>query len=167
MISIVVQVPGSPSAVTRSILLGNNRGIAIVDEADYAEVSQFNWRILKAPHTSYAHRHVGDKNQYLHTFLTGWTETDHANRDGLDNRRCNLREVTAHTQNMANRKSTGGASQFKGVTFDKRWGKWHAKIKYNGKRTYLGGFANEEDAARAYDEAAIAQWGEFASVNFS
>ena len=39
-------------------------------------------------------------------------------------------------------------------------------IKINGRSTYLGRFTDEVDAARAYDEAAITAWGEFAHLNF-
>lgn len=43
---------------------------------------------------------------------------------------------------------------------------WQAQISRGGKYEYLGAFQSEEDAARAYDTAAIRVHGEFACLNF-
>jgi len=51
-------------------------------------------------------------------------------------------------------------SGFKGVTFSRRRGTWQAKIKNNQIVRHIGTFHTPEDAARAYDEHAIALWGE-------
>jgi len=48
----------------------------------------------------------------------------------------------------------GGTSRFKGVSWHTKEGKWRVQINVEGKNTTLGSFANEELAARAYDEAA-------------
>jgi hypothetical protein len=49
---------------------------------------------------------------------------------------------------------SGGSSRFKGVSSDKRKGKWEVKIMIDGRSTNLGKFNDEKVAARAYDEAA-------------
>ena len=49
-----------------------------------------------------------------------------------------------------------GNSAYRGVCFVKRNRKYQAQIRHAGKLNTLGRFNNEEDAARAYDAAAIA-----------
>jgi hypothetical protein len=91
-------------------------------------------------------------------------QVDHISRDGLDNRKCNLRKAT-HTQNQINSISNRGTSKYKGVSWDKSRSKWVGKLG-NGPDHFLGRFDSEEDAARAYDRAVIQKYGEFARPNF-
>ncbi len=92
---------------------------------------------------------------------------DHINHNGLDNRRVNLRMVTAQ-QNSWNVKKPRGkfSSKYKGVSFDKRSKKWTAAIFYKGKRIYIGQFDDEETAGRAYDLKAKELFKEYACLNF-
>lgn len=47
-----------------------------------------------------------------------------------------------------------GKSVFRGVAWHERSQKWQARIKENGSERSLGYHATEEEAARAYDDAA-------------
>lgn len=88
---------------------------------------------------------------------------DHINRNSLDNRRQNLR-VCSHRENLWNRNNGRQThSGFIGVTPNGRG--WSAKIR-RGKQVYLGHFPSAEQAARAYDAAALEHYGEFAVLNF-
>ena len=149
--------------------------ITLIDESDFADVSQWKWYATRDFTTGkfYAARQVtiGKKKQkllYLHTYLMGFKRTDHKNRDTLDNRRENLRECTSqdNARNRSLRKDS--ITRFKGVHFRPNRKSVVALIWLQGKSVSLGSFSSEriEDAARAYDAAARMHFGEFASLNF-
>jgi len=153
---------------------------ALVDDEDYASASAFKWRsrgVVRKDGSilTYAVRTINckvdgrkfAKIQGLHQFIvSGYTMIDHIDGDGLNNQRHNIRPAT-NSLNQANRKtlSPSASSRFRGVTLHKRLGLWQAAIKVNQKNFYLGVFHNERDAARAYNEAALIHFGEFASLN--
>ena len=81
-------------------------------------------------------------------------QIDHINHNKLDNQKENLRLVTQQENfwNTPIRKTN--TTGYKGVSIEKRTGKFIAQIVFNGKQKYLGSFSEKEKAALAYNEAA-------------
>jgi len=148
--------------------------VAQVDDADYEWLSAWKWYAKWDGWHWYAMRNSPyDANGKQHTILMHrqilgaqpGEQVDHRNRKGLDNQRHNLRFCT-YSQNQANRKKRAGCmSQYKGVHWDKRAGKWQARIRVHGKWIHLGLFDDEIAAALAYNKAATEYFGEFARPN--
>jgi len=94
-----------------------------------------------------------------------WEEIDHKDGDKLNCLDNNLRVCTP-AQNQRNKKiQNNNTSGDKGVTWSKKARKWQAQITVNGDVIFLGYFDTKEDAARAYNAAAIIHHGEFAVLN--
>jgi hypothetical protein len=116
----------------------------------------------------YAVRHSGPhkigKRVGLHRAILGVPaayEIDHKDHHGLNNRRSNLR-LGSRSQNLGNSRWRIGLSGFRGVHHRKEGRPWAACCAGQ----YLGRFATAEEAARAYDAAALERFGEFATLNF-
>lgn len=77
----------------------------------------------------------------------------------------NVRWATI-SQQGANTRARVATSKYKGVSLIRSSGKWGAWIRANGKSQTLGRYTTEQEAARAYDRAALVSFGEFARVNF-
>ncbi len=93
-------------------------------------------------------------------------EPDHIDRDIHNNQKSNLRAATP-SQNKANRRMfKNNTSGYRGVSLHNRDLVWESKITVNGKPKYLGRHKTIEEAAIAYDKAALVHFGEFANTNF-
>jgi hypothetical protein len=139
---------------------------ALVDDDDFELVSKYKWHVT---YKGYAETSIylggGRKNRKVkklkmhrvilekHNLIQEDLETDHINRNKLDNRKSNLRMVT----NQLNQLNTGlrkdNTSGYKGVHWDKLNKKWRAQINYNGKKIGLGYFQTAKEASGSYKEA--------------
>ncbi len=93
-------------------------------------------------------------------------EIDHIDHNRNNNRLENLRLVSRHQNNGNAGLSLHNSSGYKGVSWFKRKRLWRAYIKKMGKQHHLGYFPSAEDAAMAYNKAAIAYFGsDYANLN--
>lgn len=152
---------------------------AFVDARDASKVLPHYWRISADPNgqTFYVMTKIEGHSVQMHRLILGMTDpekiVDHKDHYGINNTRENIRIATG-SQSGANRRKPfkPTSSRYKGVNWTGKNSKnrpWQATIhdKVDGKRrtVFLGYFANEADAARAYNAAAIERFGEFACLN--
>lgn len=160
---------------TFDLPLTNCQKSAIVSTSDADWASDFAWHVMKVGYVArtvydpatqkstpvYLHREIFDRRG----LSLGRARIDHKNGNKLDNSFHNLR-LASQSQNMSNRqKPISNTSGFKGVRFHKPTGKWQAYIKHNYKQKHLGLFVSAEDAALAYNKAAVELHGQFACLN--
>lgn len=158
--------------MSREIKLTQGKA-TLVDDDDFEWLSQWKWYANKQGNKYYAMRNVSIGNGRhrvirIHREIIQTPEgmyTDHIDGDGLNNQKSNLR-ICTNQQNQFNRGgSNGTSSKYKGVHWYKQTKRWHARIKINGGLNHIGYFNNEEEAAIAYNEAAVKYYGEFAKLN--
>lgn len=150
--------------------------IALVDDEDFEEISQYRWQVQRWKHGFYATRRyligkgaakcnkrVGMHQQIMKSYGTKIL-IDHKDFNGLNNQKSNLRK-TDRKGNAGNQRiyQISKTSKYKGVT--KRKKSFDAQIAINRKQQHLGCFQTEEQAALAYNEAAKRHFGEFALLN--
>jgi hypothetical protein len=147
-------------------------GDVFVDFEDVPSLDLVNrtWTVAAKGNTKYATSEtiVGGcrKRIYLHRLILDFPElvVDHVDRNGLNNRRTNLRLTTSHGNWVNSPPRKRGKSKYKGIS-QLPGGRWRAVISLYGQHTSLGVYTSEEDAARAYDRAARRLFGPTAWLN--
>jgi len=137
--------------------------VTLVDEADFAYLSQWKW---KCTSTGYAARALRKNEEhpgrivYLHRVIAKPREdeeVDHINTDKLDNRRENLRCCNS-AENKRNRTHhKNNRLKLKGAFLHSSKTCYQARICTNRKVTHLGCFKTAEEAHEAYKAASLEQ----------
>lgn len=143
----------------KKIKLSQNK-FSLIDDEDFELVNQFKWCASENRNTFYAQRgsKINGKRKTIkmHRLIMGVDDPkiiiDHINRNGLDNRRSNLRIVTQSENNRNRRLSKNKfSSKYRGVYRNRN--RYFALMSINGHRLSLGYYDNEEDANKAYLKA--------------
>lgn len=159
---------------TKEIPLTQNQ-FAIVDEDDYERLSRHKWCISYSRDCYYARRsgRVSGKKITLqmHRVVLGLEYgdnliIDHINRNGLDNRKSNLRIVSQKTNSYNCKMQRHNTSGYRGVAFCKQTGKYTSYITINGIQKHLGFYKTPIEAALAHDVASLLVYKENAIINF-
>ena len=113
---------------------------ALVDDDMFEYLNQFKWYYNS---TGYAVRTVKGKKVLMHRIINNTPssfETDHINRNKLDNRRKNLRTVTQGENNFNRDLYRSNKSGYRGIFWEKSRKCWEASIVINSKKIHLGRF---------------------------
>lgn len=146
--------------------------VALIDDDDFERVNQFKWSfgVSKRDKTIYVKRRDWSKKEYikLHRFILNAPknkQVDHIDGNGLNNQKSNLR-LCSQSENKRNSKIySNNTSGYKGVTFSRSNSKWIARVMVNKKYVNFGSYKTKEEAAIAYNNAAIKHYGNFARIN--
>jgi hypothetical protein len=154
--------------MTREIPLSNG-GVTLVDDSDYEWLIHLQWRNIQDRAQTRVWKDGKEHTFLMHRMIL-WAPkdmtVDHINGNPLDNRRCNLRLATMAENSRNQHRVRGSSSQYKGVTWQAKRGKWRAQLTVNYRTVFLGRYTCEIEAAKAYDRAAREHFGDFAALNF-
>jgi hypothetical protein len=136
------------------IPLGEKEGrpqFALCSPEDYDFLMKYMWRCNQY---GYVKGNINGFQKNMHRVVMNASKTqivDHKNHERHDNRRENLRFVTA-AENAQNRKKCDRASsRYRGVSFCKLTKKYRSFFQANKQRIFIGEFTKEEDAAEEFD----------------
>jgi len=150
--------------------------VAKVDDWHYSRLMAMgSWFFVDYVSSAYAARKgvnpVSGKrcNVMMHNCIKGEAPEgflwDHVDGDGLNNQEENLRLSTSQQQCRNRHIANNNTSGYKGVSLHIRTGKFQAKIAIDRKPIHLGSFSTAEEAALAYNRAAVLYFGQFAKLN--
>ena len=146
----------------------NTDDIIIVDAEKYDEISQYCWYISNSGYA--ITRDTKTRKQILlhRLVLFGYDNVvnsdiiDHANRDKLDDRLCNLRICDASDNAKNHSLSVRNTSGVVGVNYSSQYKKWRAFVTDDRKFISLGYYKTKEEAIAARLAGERKYYGEFA-----
>ena len=136
----------------------------IFDKEDYEKIKKYHWY---EEYDGYIRSSSKDRIHLSRLIMDAPDNmyVDHINHNLKDNRKSNLRIVTA-SQNAMNRTlGSNNTSGVTGVVWVKNQKKWKAEIKLNGETNYLGSYDKFEDAERKRKEIENKLFGEYSYDN--
>jgi len=142
-----------------------------IDLEDYDKIKEYKWYVKKDHYsgcfyvTSHDLKTKNKKSIRIHRIIMDAKDgqiIDHINLNTRDNRKRNLRVVTAQ-QNAFNTKGRGKLSKFglKGISWEKRSSKWRGSFMKNGKIVYSMYFYSIIDIINNKIEAEKIHFGEY------
>lgn len=149
--------------MTAKIPLQNGE-YAIIDKEDYERCMEYLWFAAKQGNSIKVLTNTSEGVLYLSRFVSNaekGKEIVHRNGNTLDHRKGNLMSVDRKYIAQSRRGKKNSSSIYKGVSYDKKRKRWKARIR----QRHLGWFEKEEDAALAYNAAAVEEYGENAYLN--
>jgi hypothetical protein len=149
----------------KEIIMGSY--VVLVDDEDYQKVGHHIWRPqVHKRGKVYAQSPIGSMHRYIMGAKKGEI-VDHINGSGLDNRRSNLRLVTAGQNRYNSRpEKTRVGCPYKGVSYYAANRKWGVQIVVNGRKHWGGLHECPVAAALTFDRLAIELQGPHAWLNF-
>jgi hypothetical protein len=147
-------------------------GYAIVRDDSYARdvLQPLSWYLDSTGYARTTIKSVDGKRRhvYLHRLVfehyhrrvPAGEQVDHKNRDKLDRTPENLRPVSRSVQIHNQSPRRDNMSGHRGVSYDRRKCRWHARIMVRGKPIHLGYFDSFGAAAAARRAAEVTHYGE-------
>lgn len=158
--------------MVKEIALTNSDKKVSVDADNFERLSKYKWHLCANGYpcrSIYESSTQKTKHSTMHREIMAaqkGEQVDHIDRNRLNNTRGNLRICNSSENGCNTGKRREGDSEYKGIHLDKRRKKWRAEIQFENNVYNIGSYADEAEAARARDGAALYFHKEFAVLNF-
>jgi hypothetical protein len=152
---------------------------ATVDDDDFERLSRFKYwaafdlssgKFIPRRHVKSIRNSRGNWSPIYRTMASDvfgirpGLQIDHRNLNPLDNRKENLRWATIRQNSWNRRKRNNQSTGYTGVECTP-FGRFRARIQTDGHNLHLGCFSTAQEAALAYNRAALKLFGQFARLN--